>query len=64
MNEIIEFETKERVIYGVRMRIEDNIVIFQFKSNKVSSIQLETLKALDQVIDRVNNEEELKVLFW
>ena len=42
------------------MRIEDNIVIFQFKSNKVSSIQLETLKALDQVIDRVNNEEELK----
>ena len=38
------------------MRIEDNIVIFQFKSNKVSSIQLETLKALDQVIDRVNNE--------
>jgi hypothetical protein len=42
------------------MRIEDNIVIFQFKSNKVSSIQLETLKALDQVIDRVNNEEDLK----
>ena len=24
------------------------------------NIQLETLKALDQVIDRVNNEEELK----
>lgn len=44
------------------MRIEDNIVIFQFKSNKISSISLETLKALDQVLDRVNNEAALKGL--
>lgn len=44
------------------LRVEDSIAIFQFKSNKVSSISLETLKGLDLAIDRVNNEEDLKGL--
>lgn len=44
------------------MRVEDNIVIFQFKSNKVSSISLETLKGLDSALDKVNNEEDIKGL--
>jgi enoyl-CoA hydratase/carnithine racemase len=41
-------------------RIEDNIVIFQFDYDKVNSIHLDTLKALDELVNRVNNEEELK----
>lgn len=45
-----------------QLRIEDSIAIFQFKSNKVNSISLETLQALDQVIDRVDNEDGLKGL--
>ena len=44
------------------MRVEDNIVVFQFKSNKISSISLETLKGLDMALDKVNDEEEIKGL--
>ena len=44
------------------MRVEDNIIIFQFKSNKISSISLETLKGLDIALDKVNNEEAIKGL--
>lgn len=40
--------------------IEDNIVIFKFNHGKVNSIPMETLVALAEVVDRVNNEEELK----
>ena len=42
------------------MRIEDNIIIFQFKSNKVSSISLETLKGFDAALDQASNEEDIK----
>lgn len=41
-------------------RIEDNIVIFTFDNEKGNSITIETLAGLEQVIDRVNTEEELK----
>ena len=41
-------------------RIEDNIVIFTFNNGKVNSITTETLKGLNEVVDRVNTEEELK----
>ncbi|HNX29774.1 MAG TPA: enoyl-CoA hydratase/isomerase family protein [Syntrophomonadaceae bacterium] len=44
------------------MRIEDNTIIFQFKSNKLSSISLETLKGLDMALDKVNNEDDVKGL--
>lgn len=44
------------------MRVEDNILIFQFKSNRISSISLETLKGLDMALDRVNDEDDLKGL--
>ncbi|MDD3895076.1 MAG: enoyl-CoA hydratase/isomerase family protein [Syntrophomonadaceae bacterium] len=44
------------------MRVEDNIIIFQFKSNKVSSISLETLKGLDMALDKVNSEDDIKGL--
>lgn len=44
------------------IKIEDGIVIFQFKSNKVSSISLETLRGMNDIIDRLNNEEDLKGL--
>ncbi|MGE5418441.1 MAG: enoyl-CoA hydratase/isomerase family protein [Acidobacteriota bacterium] len=43
-------------------RIEDNIIIFTFNHTKVSSINTETLKGLDTMIDRLNNEEDLKGL--
>ncbi|MGE5373043.1 MAG: enoyl-CoA hydratase/isomerase family protein [Solirubrobacterales bacterium] len=43
-------------------RIEDGIIVFQFKSNRVSSISLETLNGLSQAIDRVNSEDDLKGL--
>ncbi len=40
--------------------IEDGIVLFKFNNPKVNSITTETLHGLNEVIDRVNNEEELK----
>lgn len=40
--------------------IEDNIVIFKFNNDKVNSIPYKTLEGLNEVIDRLNNEEELK----
>ncbi|HZJ85095.1 MAG TPA: enoyl-CoA hydratase/isomerase family protein [Syntrophomonadaceae bacterium] len=40
--------------------IEDDIVLFKFKNGKVNSITTETLHGLNEVINRVNNEEELK----
>ncbi len=50
----------ERMYMAYEMRIEDNIIIFQFKSNKVSSISLETLKGLDAALDKASNEEDIK----
>lgn len=44
------------------IKIEDGIVIFQVKTNKVSSISLATLKGLSDIIDRLNTEDELKGL--
>lgn len=41
-------------------RIEDNIVIFTFNHGKVNSINQETLEAMGEMIDRLNNEKELK----
>lgn len=41
-------------------RIEDNIVIFTLINGKVNSINTETLKGLNEVVDRVNTEENLK----
>lgn len=43
-------------------RIEDNIVIFSFNNGKVNSITQETLEGMERMIDRLNNEEELKGL--
>jgi len=44
------------------IKIEDGIVIFQIKTNKVSSVSLATLKGMNDIIDRINSEEELKGL--
>lgn len=41
-------------------QIVDNIVIFKFNRGKLNSITMETLQGLNQVIDRVNHEKELK----
>jgi len=43
-------------------RIEDNIIIFSFSNGKFNSITFETLKGLDEVLTRLNSEEELKGL--
>lgn len=43
-------------------RIEDNIVIVTLCSGKTNSINGEVLHGLDEIIDRVNNEEALKGL--
>lgn len=40
--------------------IVDNIVIFKFNRGKLNSITMETLQGLNEVIDRVNNEADLK----
>ncbi|NLJ71671.1 MAG: enoyl-CoA hydratase/isomerase family protein [Syntrophomonadaceae bacterium] len=42
--------------------IEENIVIFKFNYGKVNAITTETLEALNGILDRLNNEEELKGL--
>lgn len=42
--------------------IEDNIVIFKFNNPKVNSITTATLHGLNEVLDRLNNEEALKGL--
>lgn len=42
------------------MRVEDNIVIFQFNNGKVNAIDTETVKGLEKAVDRVNAEEDLK----
>ncbi len=44
------------------IKIEDGIVIFQIQTNKVSSISLATLKEMNDIIDRLNTEDELKGL--
>lgn len=43
-------------------RIEDSIVIFSFNNGKVNSITQETLEGMERMIDRLNNEKELKGL--
>jgi enoyl-CoA hydratase/carnithine racemase len=43
-------------------RIEDSIVIFTFNNGKLNSIPQKTLKGLEEVVDRLNNEEGLKGL--
>lgn len=40
--------------------IVDNIVIFKFNRGKLNSITMETLQGLNEAIDRVNSEEQLK----
>ncbi len=40
--------------------IEDNIGIFSFQSGKTNAINLESLQELEKLIDRVNQEDELK----
>jgi enoyl-CoA hydratase/carnithine racemase len=45
-----------------KYRVEDNIVIFSFRNGKFKSINFDTLQGLDQVISRLNSEEELKGL--
>lgn len=40
--------------------IENDIVIFKLKSGKTNPISTETLKGLSEVVDRVNQEEQLK----
>ncbi len=41
-------------------KIEDNIVIFYFNNGKTNSITMEALQGMEKVIDRVNNETDLK----
>lgn len=41
-------------------RVEDGIIIFTFNKPKVNSITTETLKGLDEAVDRLNSDEDLK----
>lgn len=41
-------------------RIEDNIVIFTLNNGKINSITTETLKGINEVVERVNTEDALK----
>lgn len=40
--------------------VEDDIVIFKFKQGKTNPISMETLQGLSEVVERVNQEEQLK----
>ena len=42
--------------------VEDNILIFKFDNNKYNAISTETLVGLNEAVQRVNTEEELKGL--
>ena len=42
------------------MRVEDNIIVFEFDHEKVNSIDTRALQGLEEAVDRVNSEEELK----
>ncbi|MDO4540702.1 MAG: enoyl-CoA hydratase-related protein, partial [Syntrophomonadaceae bacterium] len=42
------------------LKFEDNIAIFTFKYGKVNAVTTDTLQGLNQLVDRVNEEEELK----
>lgn len=42
--------------------VEDNILIFKFDKNTYNAISGETLEGLNQAVERVNNEEDLKGL--
>src|SRR5665647_959659 len=53
---------KEMDHMSFEYRIEDNIIIFSFSNGKFNSITFETLKGLDEVLTRLNSEEELKGL--
>lgn len=44
------------------MKVEDGIVIFQIQTNKVSSISLQTLRELVEVIEQLNTRDDLKGL--
>lgn len=44
------------------IRIEDNIAFFFFKNGKVNSIDTETLHGISEIVERVNQEEEIKGL--
>ncbi len=41
-------------------RIEDGIIVFTFNNPKVNSITTETLKGLEEAVDKLNAEEALK----
>jgi enoyl-CoA hydratase/carnithine racemase len=40
--------------------VENDIVIFKFKNGKTNPISTETLQGLAEVVERVNQEEQLK----
>jgi len=41
-------------------RIEDGIIVFTFNNPKVNAITTETLKAIDEAVDKLNADEALK----
>ncbi|PKM76090.1 MAG: hypothetical protein CVU90_14305 [Firmicutes bacterium HGW-Firmicutes-15] len=42
--------------------VEDSILIFKFDNNKYNAISSETMEGLNEAVERVNSEEELKGL--
>lgn len=45
---------------GYEYQVEDNIIVFKFNNGKVNSITTETLQGLNEAVERLNHEEELK----
>ncbi|HOP63398.1 MAG TPA: enoyl-CoA hydratase/isomerase family protein [Spirochaetota bacterium] len=41
-------------------KIEDGIIIFKFNNPKVNAINMETLKGLDEAVDKLNSDDSLK----
>lgn len=41
-------------------KIEDGIIIFTFNNPKVNAINMETLKGIDEAVDKLNSDEALK----
>lgn len=42
------------------VRTEDGIMIFTFNNPKVNAIDLDTIKGIDEAVDRLNSDESLK----
>jgi enoyl-CoA hydratase/carnithine racemase len=47
-------------VMSYESKIEDGIIIFKFNNPKVNAIDMNVIKGLDEAVDKLNSDEELK----